>query len=49
MDPLGRSFTLDIDFRGTLRTFQVIGVAADVRTANPSRVDPSCVYLPLVP
>jgi predicted permease len=48
-DPLGRSFTLDMNFRGALRTFDVIAVAGDVRTANLSRIDPSYVYLPLVP
>src|SRR5262245_59326328 len=47
--PLGRSFTLETDFRGTLRTFQVIGIAADVRTASTSRLDSSYVYLPLQP
>ena len=46
-DPLGRTFALDMDFRGTLRSFEVIGIARDVRTANLSRVDPSYVYLPL--
>jgi predicted permease len=46
-DPLGRTLTLDMDFRGTLKTFEVIGIAADVRTANLSRVDPSFVYLPV--
>jgi predicted permease len=45
--PLGRTMTLDMDFRGHLRTFEVIGVARDVRTANLSRVDPSFVYLPV--
>jgi hypothetical protein len=48
-DPLGRSFTLDMNFRGQLSTFEVIGVARDVRTANLSRLDPSYVYLPLAP
>jgi len=46
-NPLGRTITLDMDFRGHLRTFEVIGVARDVRTANLSRVDPSFVYLPV--
>jgi predicted lysophospholipase L1 biosynthesis ABC-type transport system permease subunit len=46
-DPLGRSFTLDLDFRGKLETFEVIGVARDVRTASLSRADASYVYLPL--
>jgi predicted permease len=46
-NPLGRTMTLDLDFRGHLKTFEVIGVARDVRTANLSRVDPSFVYLPV--
>jgi predicted permease len=45
--PLGRTLTLDMDFRGRLRTFEVIGVARDVRTANLSRIDPSFVYIPV--
>jgi predicted permease len=46
-EPLGRTLTLDMDFRNHLKTFEVIGVARDVRTANLSRVDPSFVYLPV--
>src|SRR5262249_26662795 len=46
-DPLGRTLTLDMNFRGTLRTFEVVGIAADVRTANLTRPDPSFVYLPV--
>jgi putative ABC transport system permease protein len=46
-DPLGRTFTLDMTFRGNLQRFSVVGIARDVRTASPSRVDPSFVYLPL--
>jgi hypothetical protein len=46
-NPLGHTMTLDMDFRGHLRTFEVIGVARDVRTANLSRVDPSFVYVPV--
>jgi putative ABC transport system permease protein len=45
--PLGHTMTLDMDFRQHLRTFEVIGVARDVRTANLSRIDPSFVYLPV--
>jgi predicted permease len=43
--PLGKRFKLDMNFRGQLSEFQVIGVAKDVRTAQLSRVDPSYVYL----
>jgi predicted permease len=45
-NPLGRTLTLDMNFRGKLQTFEVVGVAADVRTANLTRVDPSFVYIP---
>ena len=31
-DPLGQRLQLDMDFRGTLKAFDVIGVAADVTT-----------------
>jgi predicted permease len=48
-DPLGREFTLDMNFRGKLQTFHVIGIARDVRTASLSRIDPAFVYLPLTP
>jgi hypothetical protein len=48
-DPLGREFTLDMNFRGTLQTFHIVGVARDVRTASLSRIDPAFVYLPLRP
>jgi predicted permease len=48
-DPLGRTFTLDMNFRGMLQTYSVVGVARDVRTASLSRVDPAFVYLPLDP
>jgi macrolide transport system ATP-binding/permease protein len=44
-DPVGKRFSLDVDFRGTLVDFEVIGVARDVRYANLSRVDPAHVYL----
>ena len=37
---------LDLDFKGTMARFEVVGVANDVRTANLSRVDPAFVYLP---
>jgi predicted permease len=44
---LGKTMTLDMDFRRHLKTFEVVGVARDVRTANLSRIDPSFVYLPV--
>jgi predicted permease len=44
-DPIGKRLSLDMDFRGHLEEFEVVGVAKDVRSANVSRVDPSYVYL----
>src|SRR5262249_46281654 len=44
-DPLGRSFQLDMDFRGTMTQFTVVGVTKDVRYANLTRIDPAHVYL----
>jgi putative ABC transport system permease protein len=45
-DSLGKRFDLDLHFNGELATFEVVGVAKDVRTANLSRIDPAYVYLP---
>ena len=45
-NPLGKYFSLDMDFRGHLADFEVIGVVKDVRFANLTRVDPAHVYLP---
>jgi putative ABC transport system permease protein len=45
-DPIGKQLSLDMDFRGHLAEFEVVGVARDVRSANVSRVDPAYVYLP---
>jgi predicted permease len=45
-DPLGKRFKLDLDFRGKLTEFEVIGIAKDVRFANLSRIDPAHVYVP---
>jgi len=44
-NPIGHRFQLDMDFRGTMSDFEVIGVAKDVRLANLSRIDPAHVYL----
>ena len=46
-DSLGKTFSLDMNFRGKLEQFQVIGIAKDVRFTNLTRVDPSHVYLPV--
>lgn len=45
-DPIGKQLSLDMDFRGHLEAFEVVGVVNDVRSANVSRVDPAYVYLP---
>jgi predicted permease len=44
-DVLGKRFRLDMHFDGKLTEFEVIGVAADVRFANLTRIDPARVYL----
>lgn len=44
-DAIGKSFKLDLHFNGKLTEYQVIGVVADIRFANLSRVDPAHVYL----
>ncbi len=44
-DPLGRSLSLDLDFRGHLTAFEVVGVARDVRFGGLSRIDAAHVYL----
>jgi predicted permease len=45
-DPIGKRLTLDMNFKGQLADFEVVGIAKDVRSANVSRVDPAYVYLP---
>jgi putative ABC transport system permease protein len=45
-DPLEKTFALDMDFRGKIEEFEVIGVVKDVRFANLTRADPAHVYLP---
>ncbi len=44
-DPLGQRFQLDLNFRGTMTQFEVIGIAKDVRYASLSRIDLAHVYL----
>lgn len=44
-DPLGQRFQLDLDFRGTMSEFEVVGVAKDVRYASLTRIDLAHVYL----
>jgi len=45
-DPLGKNFALDMDFRGKLEEFEVVGIVKDVRFANLTRLDPAHIYLP---
>jgi macrolide transport system ATP-binding/permease protein len=45
-NPLGRRFKLDRRFRGHYTEYEVIGIAADARFANLTRIDPAHVYLP---
>jgi predicted permease len=47
-NPLGKHFTLDMDphFDGAFTDFEVVGIVRDVRFDNPTRVDPTHVYLP---
>jgi putative ABC transport system permease protein len=44
-DPLGQRFQLDLNFRGTMSEFEVIGVAKDIRYASLTRIDLAHVYL----
>jgi predicted permease len=46
-DAIGKRFTLDLNFRGKLADFEVIGIVRDVRYANLTRIDPAHVYLPV--
>jgi predicted permease len=48
-DPVGRRFQLDMDFRGTMAEFEVVGVAKDVRYSSLTRIDLAHVYLPPKP
>ncbi len=48
-DPIGKRFKLDMDWRGSLAEFEVVGVAKDVRFASLSRTDVSHVYLTTKP
>ena len=45
-DPIGRRVKIDLRFNRQFAEFEVVGVVADVRSANLSRVDPAYVYLP---
>jgi predicted permease len=44
-DPLLKHFKLDLRFNAKYTEFEVVGIARDVRFANPTRVDPAHVYL----
>jgi putative ABC transport system permease protein len=45
-DALSKRLKLDLASRGSLTEFEIIGIAKDVRFANPTRIDPARVYLP---
>ncbi len=49
LNPLGRRFELDRRFRANYTEDEVVGVAADARFANLTRIDPAHVYLPPPP
>lgn len=44
-DPVGKKIKLQTS-RTQWSVFEVVGAAGDVRSANISRLDPACVYLP---
>jgi predicted permease len=44
-DPLLKHIKLDLRFTGQYTDFQVVGIAKDIRFANPTRIDPAHVYL----
>ncbi|HET9399747.1 MAG TPA: ABC transporter permease [Candidatus Acidoferrales bacterium] len=44
--PLGKLIKLDLNFRNDWHEFQVVGIAADVRSANLTRLDPGFIYVP---
>lgn len=48
-DVLSKHLKLDLAFRGELTEFEIVGIAKDVRFANPTRIDPAHVYLPTMP
>jgi predicted permease len=48
-EPIGKHFQLDMNWRGGLEEFEVIGVVKDIRYASLSRVDLAHVYLAPVP
>jgi len=45
-DPIGKRFSLDLNFRNQFTEFEVVGISADARFASLSEVDPLHVYLP---
>ncbi|HEY4361227.1 MAG TPA: ADOP family duplicated permease [Bryobacteraceae bacterium] len=44
-DALGKIFSIDIDWHGTLVPFEVIGIVKDVRFSNLTRPDPGHIFL----
>ena len=49
-DPLSKHLKLDLAFRGNFTEFEVVGIAKDVRFANPTRIDPALsIFRPTIP
>jgi putative ABC transport system permease protein len=48
-DPLSQRFRTALTIRGEVADFEVIGVAKDIRFANPTRIDPAHIYFPTEP
>ena len=48
-DPLSKRFKAAQRLFGEVMEFEVIGVAKDVRFANPTRIDPAHIYFPTQP
>jgi macrolide transport system ATP-binding/permease protein len=44
-DPLLKHLKLDLRFTGQYTDFEIVGIARDVRFANPTRIDPVHVYI----
>jgi predicted permease len=48
-DPLSKRFKAAQRLFGEVTEFEVIGVAKDIRFANPTRIDPAHIYFPTQP
>ena len=45
-DPVGKHFSLDLEFNNKFADFEVVGVARDAHFANIAQIDEAHVYLP---